>query len=733
MRARIAQFMLGSDRTCARLGAITLRPHQQWAVSRVERALDEFGGVLICDDVGLGKTFVATAIARRFFRSVVVAPAALKSMWRAALEVTETTAEFLTFEALSRAKPARHSRTRHDLVIVDEAHHSRNRATRRYHRLAELAREARVVLLTATPIHNDRSEMIALLSLFLGSRATALGAAELARCVVRRERSDLADEIAIPEIVRARDREISDDPGLVQELIALPPPLPVRDGGIAGALIARGLVHQWASSEAALHEAVRRRIARAAALCASLESGNYPTATELKTWIYGEGSLQLGFPELLSSPIEDAPTLLDSVRAHADALKDFHSRRRAEATLDAERAGILHQIRSTHPGSRIVAFAQYAETVSMLYGRLAHSGRVAMLDARGGLVAGGKLTRDETLVRFSPRALNANAPPPSERIDLLLTTDLLSEGVNLQDADVVVHLDLPWTAARLEQRVGRVARFGSLHSHVHVYLLRPPASAAALLRSEVIVQQKWVGTKDAIGSSSSAPFANGDDFGSADVRPESVAAKAQRLHAILDGWSCPLSESDRPAGDVATVRSPRAGFAAAISVDDRPLLLACIAGHVSTNLDIQIQACLLCEGAELNTDRGDYEAAVTQVHAWFEHDLASAAAGVSGSHGRARKRILSRLDSTIQNAPPHIRTIRSRLASRARNVATTRHGAAVERELEALAQSTLPDKEWLEAISALRSTRTERSSVPAQRQDLQIHAVILLSQHEHHH
>ena len=42
------------------------------------------------------------------------------------------------------------------------------------------------------------------------------------------------------------------------------------DGGLGGALIGRGLVHQWASSEAALREAIRRRVARAAALCASL-------------------------------------------------------------------------------------------------------------------------------------------------------------------------------------------------------------------------------------------------------------------------------------------------------------------------------------------------------------------------------------------------------------------------------------------------------------------------------
>ena len=46
-------------------------------------------------------------------------------------------------------------------------------------------------------------------------------------------------------------------------------------------------------------------------------------------------------------------------------------------------------------------------------------------------------------------------------VDLLIATDLLSEGLNLQDASVVVHLDLPWTAARLTQRIGRVWRVGA--------------------------------------------------------------------------------------------------------------------------------------------------------------------------------------------------------------------------------------------------------------------------------
>lgn len=716
--------MLGAGQECARVGGITLKPHQQSAVARVEAALAQFRGALLCDDVGMGKTFVATALARGFSHALVVAPAALLSMWRKALATTDTSADCLSFERLSRRDFDARARTQYELVIIDEAHHARNAATRRYRALAQLTRAARVLLLTATPIHNRTTDMSALLALFLGSRARKLTDAELARCIVRRERNELALDFAIPTITEALHREVSDNPSVVQELMSLPPPLPVRDGGVGGALICRGLVHQWASSEAALREAVRRRIAKAAALTVSLESGNYPTARELKTWIYGEGALQLGFPELLSSPTDDAHALLSSVLSHSTALQAFYARRCAETSLDAQRARIVLEIRNAHPNAKIVAFAQYAETVSSLFRQLSATGRVAMLTARGGVVSGGRLTRHEALARFAPRALCAESPSRAEQIDLLLATDLLSEGVNLQDAEVVVHLDVPWTAARMEQRVGRAARMGSLHTRVYTYLLRPPSSAAAVLTSELLVRRKWIAAKRTIGSSATVPFAQQVGIDDNKSALDSVPTRIERLRGILESWRQPRLTPKPSETSVASVRASRSGFIAAVSVGDKPLLLVSLAGWVSADLDSQLAACRICVGDELETCHQDYEVAINEVHEWFQHELASESAGVAGSRSRGRSQILKRIDSAIQNAPPHIRAARSDVASRARTIATSQHGAATEAELELLAHSPLPDQEWLATVAGMASTQSPGHAHLAE--PLAIHALLMM-------
>ena len=102
----------------------------------------------------------------------------------------------------------------------------------------------------------------------------------------------------------------------------------------------------------------------------------------------------------------------------------------------------------------------------------------------GGLLGGTRAPAREVLRAFAPRA--QGAPPPSPRLDtdLLIATDLLSEGLNLQDAMRVVHYDLPWSPARLAQRVGRIDRLGSLHGEIETVSFVPPGPLAAALALE---------------------------------------------------------------------------------------------------------------------------------------------------------------------------------------------------------------------------------------------------------
>jgi hypothetical protein len=643
-------------------------------------------------------------------------------MWTHALRATEIEADFVSFENLSRRRSP--LKTQYDLVIVDEAHHVRSEATRRYNQLVQLSRRATILLLTATPIHNRRKDLLALLSLFLGSRAASLTQAEMARCVVRREHGLLKNTALIPAVLPIVAFDISDDPRVALDVMQLPDPVPLRGGGLGRSLIGRGLVHQWASSEAALTHALRRRIARAHALIVSLESGNYPTPGELRTWIFDDDALQLGFAELLSAPTDDADSLLEAVRAHSNALERLRASQSARTKLDIERADIVASVRAAHPESKIVAFAQYTETIAMLFRRLAKLGGVAMLTAEGARVSGGTLSRSEALSRFAPRALNVAPPARAEQINLLLSTDLLSEGVNLQDAQVVVHLDIPWTAARLEQRVGRVARMGSAHAFVYVYVIRPPASAAALIQNEALVQRKWDVAHRAIGSTGAAPFpkhASVENAGN-----ESVTSQAERLRAILNNWRGPRTHIDCEM-PVAAVSSSHAGFVAVVSLGAEPVLVVGVKGRTSTELASQILACDLASTVDVQANAEEYESARQELLEWAKRESASMVAGLADSVTLRRRRLVNRIDRAIESAAPHARSQRLVAATKARRVAAAQHSAAIETELGTLSTSQLPDDEWLAALAELEFDRAVRTERTGSKPEFEILALLLLS------
>ncbi|MGV3710353.1 MAG: helicase-related protein [Gemmatimonas sp.] len=560
------------------VGTITLRPHQRDALVRLRNVLARFGGALLADEVGLGKTYTALALAQDYEHVDILAPAALLPMWRSAIGHTQT--EGVTLHSIHRlsrrefahfaTRPVATTRT---LVIIDEAHHLRTRTTRRFSNAAALTAGCDVLLMSATPVHNRRRELRTLLSLFLGNRADAIDDNMLAQCIVRRTVSVLAST-GIPTVREHPPLALTDNHAVLESILTLTPPLPLADGSAPSALVRLGLLRAWCSSDAALSEAIRRRQLRGQALLHSLGAGRLPNQHELQSWLMSHDSIQLGFPELLiAADTTDTDAMSVTVRAHLDGLRallDVHTR---TSVADQLRSELLRSL-AADTGNVIVAFSQFAATVRALHRALSDIAGVAMLTANSGQIASGRIPREELIANFAPTANGRPPPPAHQRIRLLITTDLLAEGVNLQDANTVVHLDLPWTHALRQQRVGRIARMGSAHNVVDVHAIAPPLNADRALGLIRALQHKAGLHARLVGHTHGAV--------SAETHPGSGADVATALREMLQRWSnAPASESATNAGaelptgfPVAAMPGDTDGFIACVYFDHAPRLVA---------------------------------------------------------------------------------------------------------------------------------------------------------------
>src|SRR5437870_9464331 len=160
-----------------------LAPHQVPAAERLTGILGRHGGALLADAVGLGKSYVALAVALALGEPfALVVPAVLVPQWRALLAQRGVAAPVITHEGLSLGTVRQSVSPSIRLFIVDEAHRFRNPDTHRYRALAKLVVGARVLLVTATPIHNRIADLCHLFRLFLRDHdLTALGVPSLCR------------------------------------------------------------------------------------------------------------------------------------------------------------------------------------------------------------------------------------------------------------------------------------------------------------------------------------------------------------------------------------------------------------------------------------------------------------------------------------------------------------------------------------------------------------------------
>ncbi len=722
-RARIAEAAAAASPPVV-LGSIALRPHQRVAVARATQCLARHGGCLLADDVGRGKTYVALAVARQWERPLVVIPSSLRTTWQRAMQRARVSCTLVTHEALSRgALPAFEP----DGVIVDESHRFRSPDAKRHAALALVTAYAPVLLLSATPLQNGTRDLAAQLALFLGSWAFRATESMLARFVVRGARGAGAGDL--PQVAPPAWMHPSQDDGAVlRAILALPPPARAFDAGDAGVLRTIGLVRAWASSRAALLAALRQRMRIVTALEQCAANGLSPGRRDLRLWHGVGGDIQLALAPLLVSRTDGGSGrgLFAAADAERVGIERLTAVLRRSADPDDARIAAIRALRAEHPDARILAFSEFATTVRAYFALLRADAGVGMLTASEARIASGRLPRDELLDRFAPAAQGAPDPAPRERVTLLLSTDLLSEGVNLQDASIVVHLDLPWNPARLAQRLGRIRRPGGA-SVVHSFLMAPPATTELLLRVDARLRTKLARAERAIGRalpvlpalSASVPGAGAEvPSGAADpgVSAEALATVADEVASWRWSARAPGRSCSRDTGRetcFAAVTSDHPGWLAAF--DDGSLLARCDGGRPDVSRSV-VRAVTLASGASRPVVAAEQVSALAEARAWLERQRVSRECGVAEDASLVDGALERCIARAVNRAPRHRRANLLVLGARLRDLLGQPRSLGAERELARLmtvhSEASSDDAAWLECCLAVAARSARRAVAP---------------------
>ncbi len=150
-------------------------------------------------------------------------------------------------------------------------------------------------------------------------------------------------------------------------------------------------------------------------------------------------------------------------------------------------------------GRKTIIFTEFRDTARYLHHQLRNRPHIAQIDSGGARLGLDRASRRDVIARFAPRSNGLHEPPERERVELLIATDVLSEGLNLQDASAVVSYDLPWNPVRLMQRVGRIDRLGSVAESVSIHHFVPGKDLDRLLGLMGRLQRKLSTIRSALG------------------------------------------------------------------------------------------------------------------------------------------------------------------------------------------------------------------------------------------
>lgn len=541
-----------------------LFPFQKSAVDQSLTMIELYNGVIVGDVVGLGKTYIGIAVLKYLqfhdYRPLIICPPQLTSMWEKFCVEYEVDAKIISRGKLSQNdfNLSRDYRYKdRDLVLVDESHHFRNNTSRQYENLQSFvhARDAKVVLLTATPFSNNDDDIKNQLMLFHQSEKTNIPPAAdtdlneyfrrvkkgeatlvdlLQNIMIRRTRRYVLKHWGQTDKMGGQFLKIGDtkkyfpqrkmkiqrydiDKAYQQKYVQIL--MHLRKGQLSFARYSIGLYVKDEYKHLALYKnlgsagekliglirtlLLKRMESSVAAFKKSID--HYIKTHHVFLELLKEGIIPVGdipyesIHDLVESDSDfDAQYDPETIEAFKERMKDvkpeyeykafdtkrliqdvendiviFEEINRLVCDLTPDNDDKLHRLQNLldeYKGKKVLVYSEFAATTEYLYENIDWDGHKDHVNsARGNII--------ECARKFDPD----NNPHPnhgsddSNEISLLISTDVLSEGINLQAGEVVINYDFHWNPTRLIQRAGRVDRIGNKHSlvTVHNFLLDP--------------------------------------------------------------------------------------------------------------------------------------------------------------------------------------------------------------------------------------------------------------------
>lgn len=554
---------------------VELTEFQEEGHVKALKIMDKYGGVMISDSVGLGKTYIGKKILEHYAyyqrkRALVICPAQLRDMWRSELYDANIQAEVQSQEGLGQKDFPVERYQDVEVVLIDESHNFRNTITTRYKNLERIlggGPRKKLVLMTATPINNNLLDLYHQVNLItrgddyhfrpagIGNLKTYFVRAQkgqanlfnlLEEVVIRRTRHYVKENypeatingkrIKFPDRtlhtvrydLEATYEHIYDDiVNLIDQLHLTPYNLErykidkskkdeeddMRNQALIG-LIKTLFLKRFESSVHAFRISIRRQLGFQEAFLEQLGAGRLLDSTEYRKILLFEDEDQEELEQIFAQlpPIDITGYDIQRVRADIEAdielLDEINvSVSPIEEAEDDKLQHLVSLLEDDLAREKVLVFSYFKDTARYVYRCLRERIEAGAFEGRSIRIIDSDVPADQRrslIERFAPRANQRDDLAGTEKeVDILVSTDVLSEGQNLQDSDTMLNYDLHWNPTRMIQRAGRIDRLGTPFDILNIYNFFPEKGLEKLLKLVKKLQHKLTQINDTIGLDSS--------------------------------------------------------------------------------------------------------------------------------------------------------------------------------------------------------------------------------------